>query len=71
MRTALTISIPDTLRREIDHEVKTGGYASVSEFFRALMRERSEYAILRDVETSRREVRSGHGATLRSLKDLR
>ncbi|MHB8860448.1 MAG: ribbon-helix-helix domain-containing protein [Minisyncoccota bacterium] len=67
----MTISVPETLRKEIADEVKAGGYTSVSEFFRAVLRERQEYAILRDVTESRHESQSGHAKTLRSLKDLR
>ena len=71
MRTAMTISVPEAMRKEIAREVKNGGYASVSEFFRAVMRERSENAVLNDVVESRREVSNGSAKTLRSLKDLR
>ena len=67
----MTISVPETMRREIEREVKTGGYASVSEFFRTVMREREEYAILHDVEESRHEARSGQARVLRSLRELR
>ena len=71
MRTAMSISVPEALRAEIEREVRDGRYASVSEFFRTVMRERQEYVILRDVEESRREIRSRRGHTLRSLKNLR
>ena len=59
MRTIINISVPAVLKKEIEYEVKTGGYASVSEFFRSVMRERAENAILLDVTESRREFLSG------------
>lgn len=71
MRNIINISVPAVLKKEIEHEVKTGGYASVSEFFRSVMRERAENAILLDVAESRREFISGKAKKLRSLKDLR
>jgi len=71
MRNIINISVPEILKKEIEREVKVGGYASTSEFFRAVMRERKENSILRDVEESRREFASGKGRILRSLKDLR
>lgn len=71
MRNIISISVPGILKKEIEREVKMGGYASVSEFFRSVMRERSENAILLDVAESRREFLSGKAKTLRSLKDLR
>lgn len=71
MRNIINISVPAILKKEIEREVKTGGYASVSEFFRSVMRERAENAILLDVEESRREIRAGKAKVLRSLRDLR
>ncbi len=71
MRSVINISVPDLVRKEVDREVRAGGYASVSEFFRAVLRERKEQMLLRDVEESRREVQAGHARVLRSLKDLR
>lgn len=71
MRNIINISVPEIMKKEIEHEVKTGGYASVSEFFRAIIRERKELSILREVEESRQEFMLGKSRTLRSLKDLR
>ena len=71
MRTVINISVPITLRKEIDQEVKIGGYASVSEFFRAILREHKENLLLRNIETSRHEFKTGHSKLLHSLKDIR
>jgi Arc/MetJ-type ribon-helix-helix transcriptional regulator len=51
----------------VRREVKKGGYASVSEFFRELLRERK---VLADVNQSRREIIDGKGKILKSLSDL-
>lgn len=71
MRTIINISVPASVKREVEHEVKAGGYASVSEFFRAMIRERKESALLRDIAQSRQEFKAGKGKPLHSLKDLR
>ena len=60
-----------TTRKEIDYAVKVGGYASVSEFFRVILREHKETLLLRHIETSRNEFKTGHSKLLRSLKDIR
>ena len=71
MRTVINISLPSETKREIDKEVKAGGYASVSEFFRAILRERRERAALNGLLESRSEFARGNGKHLRSLRDLR
>jgi antitoxin ParD1/3/4 len=37
--TTLTISLPDSLKEFIDHEVQTKGYGNVSEYVRGLLRD--------------------------------
>ena len=37
--TTLTISLPDSLREFVDHQVKSRGYGNVSEYFRGLLRD--------------------------------
>jgi len=37
--TTVTISLPDSLRDFIEHEVQTKGYGNVSEYLRGLLRE--------------------------------
>ena len=71
MRTIINISVPPRVKKEVEHEVRIGGYASVSEFFRTIIRERKENMLLRDLEKSRLEFKAGKGRKLSSLKDLR
>ena len=71
MRNILNLSVPAGLKQEMEREAKAGGFMSVSEFFRAIMREREEARLLRDIEISRQEYRAGKAKMLRSLKDLR
>lgn len=71
MRTIINISVPTSVKKEVEYEVKSGGYASVSEFFRALIRERKENILARDIEQSRHEFKVGKGRVMHSLKDLR
>jgi len=71
MRNIVNISLPAEMVKFIKQEVKKGKYVSVSEFFRALLREYEESKILAEVEESRREIAAGKGKVLRSFKDLR
>ena len=71
MRTIINISVPATVKKDIEREVAVGGYASVSEFFRAVLRERKENMIMRGLEISRREFAAGKGKKLHSLRDIR
>lgn len=71
MRTIINISVPASVKEEVEYEVKSGGYASVSEFFRALIRERKENILARDIEQSRYDFKAEKGRVLHSLKELR
>ena len=68
MRNVINISLPPELTKRVQREVKTGNYASVSEFFRHLLR---THELAKELEKSRREFEAGKGKILRSLKDLR
>jgi putative addiction module CopG family antidote len=70
MRTTLNISMPQTLKREVDNEVKSGNYASASEFFRDAIRAWKEEQLYQSVMRSKKEITEGKGKTLRSLRDL-
>ena len=59
------------MRRDVELAVKEHSYASVSEFFRDLLRNWKEEQSLRDVEISRKEFKASKGMVLKSLKDLR
>lgn len=70
MRTTLNISIPITLKREVEKEVKAGNYASVSEFFRDAVRSWKEEQLYQSVLQSRKDFSEGRFKKLRSLEDL-
>ncbi len=40
--TTVTISLPDSLREFVDHQVAFRGYGNVSEYFRTLLRDAQE-----------------------------
>ena len=71
MRDIVNISLPKELNKTVEELVKKGGYSTRSEFFRALLRMWIEGRIIRDLAESRRELASGKGKVLKSLKDLR
>lgn len=62
--------MPQTLKREVDNEVKSGNYASVSEFFRDAIRAWKEEQLYQSVMKSRKEIAEGKGKVLKSLRDL-
>lgn len=71
MRTIVNISLPVQLYTVVEKEVKTGQYASKSEFFRSLLRSWMEARIVKELEESRKELKAGKGKLLTSLSDLR
>lgn len=71
MREVINISLPAPMAKTIKTAVKTGAYASTSEFFRYLLRDWQERQLLNEIDKGRREIASGKGKILRSLKDLR
>lgn len=71
MRNIINISLPMPLSAIVDQEVKSGKYASKSEFFRNLLRMWMEGRLLNELERSRDELKKGKGKLLKSLSDLR
>ncbi len=71
MRTILNISLPVSLADEVKAEVAEGGYASVSEFIRELVREWKKRKAINDVKISLKEYEQGKAKVLHSLADLR
>ncbi|MFC1663901.1 type II toxin-antitoxin system ParD family antitoxin [Patescibacteria group bacterium] len=71
MREVINISLPKELNRMVEKMVKKGKYSTKSEFFRDLLRMRIEGKIIRELAESRKELFSGRGKSLKSLKDLR
>ena len=71
MRSVINISLPSSLEAIVSQVVDTGKYASKSEFFRHLLRKYIESDLAKELEKSRKELLSGKGKLLTSLKDLR
>ena len=71
MRNIVNISLPQMMAKEVKIAVKREGFISVSEFFRALLRSWMEGKLFVELKASRREIESGKGKILRSLRDLR
>lgn len=71
MRSVINISLPQTLKKEVEQAVRHGGYATKSEFIRELLRLWKEEQLLKNLRESRAEMAAGKGKVLRSLKDLR
>jgi putative addiction module CopG family antidote len=70
MRKIINISLPDTLAKHVEKEVKTGKYASKSEFFRMLLRAWIEEELVLEIKQSDKEIQQGKAKILKSLKDL-
>jgi Arc/MetJ-type ribon-helix-helix transcriptional regulator len=70
MRNIVNISLPDTMVRVVEKKIKKGKFATKSEFFRSLIREREENRLLAELKESQGEINIGKGKILRSLKDL-
>lgn len=71
MRAVVNISLPQRLNTLVDEAVEEGRYSSKSEFFRELLRSWIGGELKLRLDESRKELKSGKGKLLRSLKDLR
>lgn len=71
MRNIINISLPLELKQEVEKAVKSGQYATKSEFFRHLLRLWKEEQTLQEIRESQREISAGKGKILKSLKNLR
>lgn len=70
MRKIINISLPQSMFMLVEKEVKKGKFASKSEFFRDLIRDREEDKLLKGLRESQKEIVDGKGKILHSLKDL-
>ena len=68
MRNIVNISLPGAMVKEVEGEIKKGGFASRSEFFRHILR---EYKLAQELENDRKKFEKGKGKVLRSLRGLR
>jgi Arc/MetJ-type ribon-helix-helix transcriptional regulator len=71
MRNIINISLPIPLTTIVEKEVKTGNYASKSEFFRHLLRLWINGKLVNDLYQSRNEFQNGKGKLIKSLRNLR
>ena len=71
MRSVINISLPKQLENVVTNAVKKGNFASKSEFFRHLLRNYIKNDLAGELEKSKKELSSGKGKLLTSLKDLR
>ncbi len=71
MREIINISLPSPMAKTVKTAVRTGDYASTSEFFRHLLRDWQEGKLLAELNESRLEIASRKGKVLNSLKSLR
>lgn len=71
MREIINLSLPTETVKAVKKAVKEGHYISTSEFFRRLLRDWQESKLLNELLESRKEIASGRGKRLRSLKSLR
>ena len=71
MRAIMNISLPEPMAELVNQVVATGQYSTKSEFFRSLLRDWQGQELSRKLSLSRKELISGKGKLLRSLKDLR
>jgi len=71
MRDIINISLPRSLNKIVEDMVKKEKYSTKSEFFRDLLRMKIEGRIIRELAESKKELCSGKGKILKSLKELR
>lgn len=68
MRNVINISLPAQMSMSVRREVKEGGFATTSEFFRHLFR---EYALAKELQSDRKRFEKGAGKELRSFAGMR
>ena len=71
MRQVINISLPKGMVKTVEEAVKKRNYASKSEFFRDILRMWLEGRLFKELSESRKEIASGRGKTLISLKNLK
>ena len=70
MRSIINISLPKSMADFVEKEVKTGKFATKSEFFRVLVRKWEEDFLLKELKEAQKDFEAGKFKKLRSLKDL-
>ncbi|MGK7928464.1 MAG: type II toxin-antitoxin system ParD family antitoxin [Spirulina sp.] len=67
----MNVSLPDTMRDYIEQQVKAGGYGSVSEYIRDLIRQDQKQKAKEQIETLLLEGLDSGNATPMSDRDWR
>lgn len=71
MRTAVNLSLPPNVVKEIKKAAKSGEYGSVSEFVRDVMLSfLADQKLLADLKRSGMEIKAGKAKKLKSWEDL-
>lgn len=70
MRQIINISLPQQMARELKASVKKEGFATVSEFFRHLLRLWNTRRLAEELKRDRKKFNSGKGIVLKSFKEL-
>lgn len=70
MRNVINISLPEVTAKQLKREIKTGGYASTSEFFRHLLRLWNTRQLAVELKKDQKEFETGRGIKIDSLADL-
>ncbi len=71
MRKILNISLSKDLAEIVKKEVERGGYSSVSEYIRFLIRKEKGEDLLKELIQSEKEIKAGNFKELKSLDDLK
>ena len=71
IRNIINISLPYEMAEEVRREVKMGGFATTSEFFRAIWRDYKKARLAQELRKEREAFRRGEGKVLKSFRDLR
>ncbi|MDZ7991539.1 MAG: type II toxin-antitoxin system ParD family antitoxin [Nostoc sp. EfeVER01] len=66
---SINISLPDTMRTYIEEQVAQGGYSSVSEYFRELVRQDQKQRAKERLETMLLEGLNSGNATELTIQD--
>ena len=70
MRSVINISLPKNMADLVEKEVKTGKFATKSEFVRHMIRLWNTRKLAEELKSRRKDFDKGKGKILKSLKDL-
>jgi Arc/MetJ-type ribon-helix-helix transcriptional regulator len=70
-RNIINISLPATMAADIRREVHTEGFASISEYFRSIIREHKKNRLAEELQKDKVAFETGKAHKLTSLRSLR